>query len=122
MATGPVKPTNITNPLASTSSADRAKHADKAGQAENVDASRHAAKTGASKGNYDVKISPEAKEKAELQKNLFEAAKMSPDIREDRVADLKKRIAEGTYNVDAGSVADSMLREAVRDHLAITDK
>ncbi len=40
-------------------------------------------------------------------------ATQTPDIREDRVSDLKKRIADGTYHVDEGAIADRM----VDDHL-----
>ena len=42
------------------------------------------------------------------------AALAAPDTREDKIAELKKRIAEGSYKVDANAVADRM----VNDHLA----
>ena len=41
-------------------------------------------------------------------------AAAAPDVREDKIAELKKRIAEGKYEVDANKVADKM----VRDHMA----
>jgi len=38
-------------------------------------------------------------------------AKSAPDVREDRIAELKKRIAEGKYEVDANKLADKMVSE-----------
>lgn len=40
----------------------------------------------------------------------------APDVREDKVADLKRRIAEGSYKVDTDAVADRM----VDDHLKMS--
>ena len=37
------------------------------------------------------------------------AVKASPDIREDKVADIKNALATGTYNVSAQEIADKML-------------
>ncbi|MBQ9360901.1 MAG: flagellar biosynthesis anti-sigma factor FlgM [Lachnospiraceae bacterium] len=37
------------------------------------------------------------------------AVKSAPDVREDKVADLKKQIANGTYNVSGESFADKLL-------------
>ena len=120
MATGPVKPTSIPNPLASTAGADKAGEAQKSNKTSASE--RAGASTNGTPGNYDVQISSQAKQRAEFRKKLFDAAKDSPEIREDRVAELKARIAEGSYKVDTGKVADAMLREAVRDHLALNEK
>ena len=38
----------------------------------------------------------------------------APDIREERVADLKNRIANGTYEVDRDALADRMVEEHLR--------
>lgn len=42
-----------------------------------------------------------------------EVAMSAPDMREDKIAELKRRIASGSYQVDAKAVADRM----VDDHL-----
>lgn len=42
-------------------------------------------------------------------------ARAAPDTREDKIAELKKRIAEGSYKVDAGAVADRMVNEHLAD-------
>lgn len=44
-------------------------------------------------------------------------AQAAPDVREEKIAELKKRIAEGNYKVDTNAVADHM----VNDHLATAD-
>jgi flagellar biosynthesis anti-sigma factor FlgM len=63
------------------------------------------------KVNLDVKseISPKSKEFSKAK----EVASQAPDIREDKVAELKKRIAEKSYQVDANAIADKL----VDDHL-----
>ncbi|MCX6131079.1 MAG: flagellar biosynthesis anti-sigma factor FlgM, partial [Proteobacteria bacterium] len=70
------------------------------------------------KGDFNVSLSPKAKEISEARKRAVEIARNTPDIREDKVADLKRRIDSGEYKADAGNIADGMLREAVRDELA----
>lgn len=70
------------------------------------------------KGNYDVHISSGAKDRALASQKAFDIAKETPDIREDRVSALKEQIQNGTYKVDAGNIADAMLREAAKEHLA----
>ena len=40
-----------------------------------------------------------------------EVAGGTPDVREDKIAELKKRISEGSYKVDAQAVADRMVNE-----------
>ncbi|MDR3605889.1 MAG: flagellar biosynthesis anti-sigma factor FlgM [Oligoflexia bacterium] len=45
--------------------------------------------------------------------NAKAIAGSAPDVREEKIAALKRRIAEGSYNVDSDAVADRM----VNDHL-----
>ncbi len=70
----------------------------------------------------DVNLSPRAKEMALERKKAMDIAKGTPDIREDRVQELKKQIQEGSYKADSGRIADGMLREASRDYLANNDE
>ena len=39
----------------------------------------------------------------------------TPDVRADRVADLKKRVESGQYEVDADRLAENLLRESLRE-------
>ena len=73
---------------------------------------------GGSNKNYGVELSDRAKSRAAEQKKAFDIAKNTPDVREDRVADIKAKIQAGTYQVDSGKIADGMLREAFMEHLA----
>ncbi|MGD2188214.1 MAG: flagellar biosynthesis anti-sigma factor FlgM [Desulfobacterales bacterium] len=40
-----------------------------------------------------------------------------PDVREDKVAQLKEQVDNGTYEVDADKVADKMLKESLLNDL-----
>lgn len=61
-------------------------------------------------GSVKTEISGRAREAAQAK----EVAMSAGDIREQKIAELKKRIAEGTYKVDTKAVADRM----VDDHLS----
>ncbi len=52
-----------------------------------------------------TEISPKAKEYAKAK----ELAGKSPDVREEKIAEIRKRIASGQYKVDADAVADRMV-------------
>ncbi len=55
----------------------------------------------------DANISNRAKEFAKAK----EVATAAPDIREKKIAELKKRIAEGKYKVDHEAVAERLVEE-----------
>jgi negative regulator of flagellin synthesis FlgM len=69
---------------------------------------KSAAETGAVSGASEVSVSAQG---LELGKAL-QALGSVPDVRADRVAELKERIANGTYHVSGREVAQSMLRRA----------
>lgn len=71
------------------------------------------------KSDFNVALSDKAKEMSEARQKALEIARNTPDIREDKIANLKKRIEAGEYKVDAGQIADGMMREAIRDELAL---
>jgi negative regulator of flagellin synthesis FlgM len=76
---------------------------------------------GSANQNYGVELSDRGRTRSAEQKRSFDIAKNTPDVREDRVADIKARMKAGTYEVDSGKIADGMVREAIMEHLA-TDK
>jgi negative regulator of flagellin synthesis FlgM len=41
-----------------------------------------------------------------------------PDIREEKVQEIKTQVDKGTYNVDAGKVADKMVKDSIIDIFA----
>jgi flagellar biosynthesis anti-sigma factor FlgM len=84
----------------------------------NIGSTKAAQASAAMNRNFGVELSDKAKTRAAEQKKAFEIAKNTPDVREDRVAEIKAKIQAGTYQVDSGKIADGMLREAMMEHLA----
>lgn len=64
-------------------------------------------------GQSAAAVRPEISEKARTMAKAKAMAKNAPDVREQKIAELKKRIASGAYKVDAEAVADRL----VDDHL-----
>ena len=58
-----------------------------------------------------VSLSPQARAFIEAQRSLAEI----PDVREDKVAEVKARIEAGTYTIDSEKIAEKMIREALGD-------
>ena len=73
---------------------------------------------GAGSKSVNVALSNQSKDIAEAHKKALDIARNTPDVRENRVAELKKQINDGTYQIDSGKIADGMMREAILDHLS----
>lgn len=58
-------------------------------------------------------VKPEISSKAREFSQAKEAAAKAPDVREDKIAELKRRISAGTYQVNAQALADKMVDEHV---------
>lgn len=84
-----------------------------------VDSSRQSAPA---RSDWNVSLSPEAQQRADAMKKARDIARATPDVREDRVRELKEKIAKGEYQVESGQVADAMLAEAIRERLAETSQ
>lgn len=52
-----------------------------------------------------------------ITSKVREAIRNTPDVRADRVAEVRTRIARGQYQVDPERVAEQMLNEALRDDI-----
>jgi negative regulator of flagellin synthesis FlgM len=80
-------------------------------QAKNGEKAAEASKSAnvAASGDANADISAKGKEFAKAKAVASEA----PDVREEKIAALKARIAEGRYKIDADAIADRM----VDDHL-----
>ena len=63
-----------------------------------------------------VSLSQKARDIEKIQEIL----RNTPDVREDRVALLKEKIASGEYTVNGKDVADQMLREFLLEGLLKT--
>ena len=60
-----------------------------------------------------ITLSSRAKEIQEA-KRLFESV---PDIREEKIAEIKKRIDQGEYKIDEKKIAEKMIRESLLNEL-----
>ena len=58
-----------------------------------------------------VSISEKGKDVSEMTRTLIEL----PDVRADKIADLKERIANGTYNVSGKDIAAKIVNTALED-------
>ena len=96
--------------------ASGAKQAGRAAAAKEAKKSEKSASSETEKSNSSTgaraEISPKGKEFAATKA----LATSAPDVREDKVAELKKKIADGSYKVDTQSIADKM----VDDHLRMS--
>lgn len=70
--------------------------------------------------DYNVDISRKAKRLQKDYASAYQIASATPDVREDKVQELKAKIAEGKYRPDAGKIADAMMAEAIKERLATT--
>lgn len=70
------------------------------------------------RNGVNVSLSEAAKKRTEQIKTAHEIASNTSPIREDRVNELKAKIADGTYHIDSGKIADGILMEAVKDEVA----
>jgi negative regulator of flagellin synthesis FlgM len=61
-----------------------------------------------------VDLSAKAKEFQQIRQILDQ----TPDVRDDKVQELKDRIQSGNYTVDSGKIAAKMLGESLIDTLA----
>ena len=67
---------------------------------------------GSASSDDSVKISGRARE---IQL-AHEAARAAPEVRSDKVAQLKKQVASGNFKVDSGAVAEKLLAEEFNIH------
>jgi len=56
-----------------------------------------------------VDLSDQSKE----MKKIYTAQQMAPDIRTDKVNEVKKAVEENRYQVDSNTVAEKMIRESI---------
>jgi negative regulator of flagellin synthesis FlgM len=61
-----------------------------------------------------VTLSPEAQQALALKEKIAQA----PEVRQQRIEELKKQIQAGTYNPDAREVAARMIKARVFDDMA----
>ena len=95
------------NSAVANSEASGARRTEKTGHAAH--AKKGEKVSSAEKGNESVNsdISTKAKDFAKARAVAADA----PDVREEKVADLKRRIASGKYDVDVDAIAERLVEE-----------
>ena len=78
---------------------------------QNTGAQTPAKKISAVKSGDRVSFSPQARELIQAQRALANL----PDVREDKVAELKARLDEGRYRIDVEGIAAKMIGEALSE-------
>ncbi len=102
---------NVSTGLANTGNVQKAK-------AVQQDADAKKLKEKSADSDYNVNLSGKAKEMNEARMKAMDIARNTPDVREEKIAELKAKIQNGDYKVSAENIADGMLREAVKDELS----
>jgi flagellar biosynthesis anti-sigma factor FlgM len=87
-----------------------AHHASKAHGAHKAGRAQHAHETAHEGGDVKAEVSDRAREMAMAKS----AASDAPDVREDKIAEIKARIASGKYHVDSHAVADRLVDDHIR--------
>ena len=86
--------------------ASGAKRADKSSAAES------ASKAGTAAIDSSA-VKPEISSRAREFSQAKEVAEKTSDVREEKIAELKRRIASGNYQINAQAIADKMVDEHV---------
>ncbi|NCN27015.1 flagellar biosynthesis anti-sigma factor FlgM [bacterium] len=54
---------------------------------------------------------------AKLMSQALDTIKNTPDVRAEKVAALKAKVASGSYKVDSGALADKMINDSLAEDL-----
>jgi negative regulator of flagellin synthesis FlgM len=86
-----------------TKKSEQAAKTDRARQIEKMAKTQSGSPAGAAK----AEISDKAKDLAKAHA----VATAAPDVREDRIAEIKRRLNAGEYKIDSDAIADKMISE-----------
>ena len=71
------------------------------------------------KKSVQVQLSDQALEVSTAKQKALDIAMNTPDIRMDRVEELKAKLKNGEYKIDPEKIAEGIAREALMDDLAL---
>lgn len=91
-----------------TSKASQSRGARRTERSESAETS--GSQSSSSSGDVSASISSKARELASAKA----VANSAPDVREDKIAALKQRIASGAYHVDADKIADRLVDDHIK--------
>ncbi len=84
-------------------------------QGPQIQRSQQGAKEAVRKNNQAATDDVRLSSKARLYQKVKKAALEAPDIRKEKVDDIKQKIAAGTYNVKGERVAEKIAQESLID-------
>jgi negative regulator of flagellin synthesis FlgM len=87
-------------------------HINKIAESNHQEPAKASATSQQSGGSDKVELSKQAKE----ANRAFAQLKALPDVREDKVGEIKNQVETGVYNVDNGKIAVSMLNESLENN------
>jgi negative regulator of flagellin synthesis FlgM len=90
--------------------ATSSKGVDRASQAKNAKKADKSQASTESTDSANTSISSKAKDFAKAKA----VASHAPDVREEKIAELKKRIAAGKYKIDDDAVADKLVDDHIK--------
>ncbi len=106
-----MKVNSTANPRVQSTQSEKIQKSDQASRTEKlrqIEKAKQEYKTPASSSSStNTEISATAKDAAKAHA----VAASTPDVREDRVAELKRKIAEGSYKIDSDAIAEKMIGE-----------
>ena len=92
------------------SQADTTQYIDQAQKSKQPEKNQVSQSPGTTSQQTDrVDLSDQSKE----MKKIYTAQQMAPDIRTDKVNEVKKAVEENRYQVDSNTVAEKMIRESI---------
>ena len=65
--------------------------------------------------HVEVSVAPARPRRAMAHAKAAEIARNTPDVDAAKIHQFKEQLKNGTYRVDAGSIADAMLQEVVKN-------
>ena len=68
----------------------------------------------------DVRDTLHLTEKGSEYRNAVQYAQMRPDVRSDRIAQLKRQLAEGSYRIQGDRIAADMMTETLENNTVLT--
>lgn len=70
--------------------------------------------------DYSIKLSDNAQKISKLYQKALKQVKNTPDLeREEKIAEIKKKVEEGLYQIDSDKIAEELVRELLKDEVAL---
>ncbi len=66
----------------------------------------------------DIEENVEISSRAQERRSARDALSSVPEVRAQKVAEVRKKIEEGTYEVNSGKIAEKLIRESLFHNIA----